>query len=671
VLRTFFGGTLLHWFTVFALVALLSMRSVAEDRRTGIWEATLTTRVRPSTVLTGKWLALVAFYALLWAPSLLLIFIFTRYLPSGQSLDVGPVVASYLGIMWIAASLLAIGVAVSAATENQIIAAVVSFSLYLGWLMLGEYSGSEQGAGHASHWLLLLDLRQNLADMARGELASHVLVRLAAVSAIALTVATAIAARDRGDRLRLLAAALALAAAGGSVAHLVGRHGPSYDWSANRSNSLEPSTTALLAQMREPVEVLVVLPTEQVFDSVHTELMRLLRRMQQAQPMLSIRELDPMAAPDEVREWAFDLAIRPEDLSSGGAVIFQQGNRRRMVDLLAMASFRADDLGVGALAEFRAESAFRAALSEVTRSIQERLCVTTGHGEIAMRDSAVRWTAVADRMENDGVELHALRTLSPSSLDGCDALVIMGPSRGLSPDELLALGAFWAKGGHSLIAMRSRPEAGSDELARTGLELLLDARGISVLPALVVDPAAELELRPAWMTYTGYGDHPIVTDFQDRRATVWDAPLALVASSDDVVPLVQASPDAWAESDLVSLFREQRYQRGDEDAQERVVAVAQEDRNGSRLVVFGSAESMSSVWRERGIGGNDRLFVSALLWVLDRDVQMSSQDKRPEHLRLLMTKAQLKSAFVWCVVVVPLFFALFGAGLWWWRRRED
>ena len=43
VLRDFFGGTMLHWLIVFAVVALLSMRSVAEERRNGLWEATLTT----------------------------------------------------------------------------------------------------------------------------------------------------------------------------------------------------------------------------------------------------------------------------------------------------------------------------------------------------------------------------------------------------------------------------------------------------------------------------------------------------------------------------------------------------------------------------------------------------------------------------------------------------
>ena len=397
---------------------------------------------------------------------------------------------------------------------------------------------------------------------------------------------------------------------------------------------------------------------------------------QEQQPHLVIRDLDPLAQPRKVREWAFELAIRPEDLSSGGAVIFQQGDRRRVIDLLAMASFASDDLGVGALAEFRAESVFREGLAEVIARSRERLCVSAGHGELPVEvdptePSRPHWGHVARRLRSDGVEIHELRELSADALQACDALVIVGASRAFSLDELLALHAYWASGGHTLIAMRSHPIAGQEALPRSGLRQLLAERGMHVLDAVVVDPEAELELRPAWMTYTGYGQHAIVGDFQDRRATVWDAPLALAAGNADVVTLLQASPQAWAEHGLADFFRHGRYERGPEDRGATIVALAHESSQASRVVLFGSAESLSSTWSERGIGGNDRLLVSACLWILHRQVQLASQDKRPEYLRLLMSEDQLHHAFVWCVVVGPLCYALLGAGLWWWRRREE
>src|SRR5262249_9994065 len=45
VLEGHFGGTLLHWALELAVVALVAMRAVAEDRRAGTWEALVTAPV--------------------------------------------------------------------------------------------------------------------------------------------------------------------------------------------------------------------------------------------------------------------------------------------------------------------------------------------------------------------------------------------------------------------------------------------------------------------------------------------------------------------------------------------------------------------------------------------------------------------------------------------------
>lgn len=357
-------------------------------------------------------------------------------------------------------------------------------------------------------------------------------------------------------------------------------------------------------------------------------------------------------------------------------MLIRMGQRRRSIDLLGMASFAADDLGVGSLSELRAESAIRNALLELGRARRETLCTSAGHGELSPRVEAMAsesWEPIASRLERDGVLLIELRTLDSRSLEGCDALVLLGLQSPLAPSEILALEGYRTRGGGLLVALRSRPSAGELLALDGGLLLLLEQAGVRVEQAQVVDPSAELELRPAWHTYEGYGEHPIVADFRERRATIWDSPWALTPMTPETSVLVEASPRGWAERSLETLRSGGTYSKDEEDLDARVVAVASESPAGARLVAFGSAEAFSALWSARGIGGNERLLVSSIHWLLrpdedplaDRHLAMT-----PERIRLLMSRSQLQRAFVLCVFVGPLLLALLGICLWWWRRRE-
>ncbi|MCP4446711.1 MAG: hypothetical protein GY811_15395 [Myxococcales bacterium] len=667
VLRSFFGGTMLHWLVVFALVALLSMRSVAEDRRSGLWEAMLTTRVSVCTVLMAKWSALLVFYVLLWLPTVAFIAILNLYIPDGSSMDMGPILAAYIGVVGIGAALLAVGVAFSVSTENQVVAAVGCFSVLLAWLMACEVD-LLPGAWH---------LRLGLEAAARGEVRLDSSLTVLTVAVVALAAAVAVAAHGRRVRWPGWTRTALLLSIFGSFSSLASRHNRSLDLSSGKLNTLEEATLVMLAELDADLELTVVRPKEQVFDPVFDELVRLLGRMQDVQPRLSVTEIDPLAAPEDVARWSYELAIRAEDFASGGAILVQRGQRRRSIDLLAMASFTADDLGIGSLAELRAEAAVREAIAEVVEQSRETLCSSTGHGELSgskETSSFGSWSAIVERLQREGILLRSLRAIDSPSLKGCDALVLMGPGDALSPSAVLALQAYREEGGDLLLALRSQPISGGDVSERgAGLSMLLEQASMRVENAVVVDPAGEIELAPAWLTYEGYGDHPIVLDFHQRRATIWQTPWALRATTDAAHVLVEASAEGWGELSIELLHSSGGYEKNPGDIESRAVALATESEQGGRLVLFGSAEAFADTWSERGIGGNERLLISSIYWALHRDrlsFEAGGAGKRPERIRLLMSSIELRNAFIWCVLVGPAALALLGAFLWWWRRRE-
>jgi ABC-2 type transport system permease protein len=137
-LQTFFGGTVLFYLPILAVCPLITMRTLAEEHRSGTIETLMTAPVRDVEVVLGKYGAALTFYVFLWVPTLLYAVLVAR---NTTSLDWGPVGSAYLGTFLIGILYIAVGVLMSATSKNQIVACVLSFVVIgaLFFLGLGEY----------------------------------------------------------------------------------------------------------------------------------------------------------------------------------------------------------------------------------------------------------------------------------------------------------------------------------------------------------------------------------------------------------------------------------------------------------------------------------------------------------------------------------------------------
>ena len=125
-------ATLVHIFfqmsTLFLLmVPVITMRLVAEERKTGTLEVLLTAPVREIEIVLAK-----------FAASMILI-VAMLGLSAGDAVvlaiyghpDWGPIYTGYLGLLLFAGALVAVGLLISSLTSNQIVAAVVSLGIFL------------------------------------------------------------------------------------------------------------------------------------------------------------------------------------------------------------------------------------------------------------------------------------------------------------------------------------------------------------------------------------------------------------------------------------------------------------------------------------------------------------------------------------------------------------
>jgi len=123
VVRPLFGTVAI---ILLFVVPFLTMRLLAEERRTGTAELLFTCPVTSGQVVLGKYLS-VAFLLIVMLggtvsfPLLIL--------GSGASPDMKPTLIGYLGILMMGLALLSIGLLISAMTDSQIVAAVLTFGV--------------------------------------------------------------------------------------------------------------------------------------------------------------------------------------------------------------------------------------------------------------------------------------------------------------------------------------------------------------------------------------------------------------------------------------------------------------------------------------------------------------------------------------------------------------
>jgi len=128
-LRSIVGRGLVMWAMIGLILTLpaLSMRLFSEEKKTGTAELLMTSPLTTGQLVLGKYLGALAVLAIMLA----LTFGFPVVLEILASPDWGAFATSYVGLLLYGGVLLAVGVFASSLTENQIVALVVTYAIFL------------------------------------------------------------------------------------------------------------------------------------------------------------------------------------------------------------------------------------------------------------------------------------------------------------------------------------------------------------------------------------------------------------------------------------------------------------------------------------------------------------------------------------------------------------
>jgi ABC-2 type transport system permease protein len=144
------------------LMPALTMRLIAEERKSGTIELLMTSPVTDAQVILGKFLGCLGFYAAMLAMTL----VYPVILRNVGKPEMGPIIASYVGLFLFGATFVAIGLLASALTKSQVVGFVSAFVVLL-LLFLVEWM-----AQSGTSWLITvvryIGIQQHLENFAKG-----------------------------------------------------------------------------------------------------------------------------------------------------------------------------------------------------------------------------------------------------------------------------------------------------------------------------------------------------------------------------------------------------------------------------------------------------------------------------------------------------------------------
>jgi ABC-2 type transport system permease protein len=144
------------------LIPLLTMRTIAEEKKKGTFELLITSPVSVSQIVLGKFLSIAIVLIIMLSVNL----IFPALLVKYGNPEILPILSGFLGLVLCSLGFASIGMAVSSFTENQVVAGVISMVTLL--LLYVIQAPAESLGGTAAEVFRYLSPVDQLQDLLRG-----------------------------------------------------------------------------------------------------------------------------------------------------------------------------------------------------------------------------------------------------------------------------------------------------------------------------------------------------------------------------------------------------------------------------------------------------------------------------------------------------------------------
>lgn len=155
------------WLLIF-MVPTITMRSFSEEYKSGTFELLKTLPIRPALLVWGKYMGALLVVLCLLLPTIIY-GVAVESLSAVGGLDMGAIAGSYLGLLFLAAVFVSVGICVSSFTNNTVVAfigaAFICYLLFAGFEAVSKLSLIE---GKLGYYLEVLGIKFHYKSISRG-----------------------------------------------------------------------------------------------------------------------------------------------------------------------------------------------------------------------------------------------------------------------------------------------------------------------------------------------------------------------------------------------------------------------------------------------------------------------------------------------------------------------
>ena len=665
------------YFVLLIVVPVLTMRSMAEEKKQKTDQLLLTAPVSIWQIVAGKYLAMLTVFLI----PMLALCLYPLILLQFGSVSLPMAYASIFGYTLFGAACLAIGLFLSALTESQVIAAVLTFGVLFFLNMSSGIANVIGAEGILADILSAVCIYEPFINFVQGIFDLTGVVYYVTVVLLFLFFTVQLLHKKHGS---YRAGMSAIACAAVVLVNLIAANLPSqylkYDVSEQKLFTTGEQTAEILEALDEDVTLYLIAQQ----GSEDTTLLELLERYEGLSGHITVETRDPVLYPNFVSQYT------DENLSENSVIVVGQ-ERSRAVDFYDIYGYSVDySTYSSSLDSFDGEGQITSAIDYVTAEEIPVLYTLEGHDEASLS------ATLTASIEKENIEIRSLSLLTSEAVpEDARILLIYGPLSDISAEEKEKITAYLDRGGQVIYLL------GYTDQETPNLDALLAEYGISLTDGLVMEGSSDHYL-PNYPYYLlpdiSYSDY--TADVSSRYVLLPFSQGMTEAGSeaeetDDSLTyesLLTTSAEAYSKTNLESenvemeegdiagpfdlgvvaakaVAQEERTEE-ETDATENADAAESGAENEAKLIVFASETLLDEQVDAMVSGGNSTLFLNVLSQLADHESTVSIEAKSLAVSWLTVTAG---SAIFWgliTVLVLPLFLLCLGGVIWFQRRKR-